>query len=271
MADDEINSLFSDSAFDSSSSNGAAWWASGEAAARQIEIGHRFMVARRFDRAAHYFRAAVALEPHNPDAHGRLAIALLEQGEIAEADAVSMLGTAMWPHLVPLMQIRGAVLHSLGRIEEGNELLQRAAYDNPQATASLGFWGGALHEQGRHHEAEIAAREVLKAQPEDWHALLLLALALVAQGQAREVVASLRRALQLAPHQSMTHAVIGACYAQSNQWPVARRFLREALRLEPENALALHWNRVLDKAGVAPANAAAMEDEIRQASLPPLL
>lgn len=266
MAGDETNSPP-----DGSFSDGSAWWVSGEAAARQIEIGHRFMVARRFDRAAHFFRAAVALEPHNPDAHGRLAIALLEQGEIAEADAVSVLGTAMWPHLVPLMQIRGAVLHALGRIEEGNELLQRAAYENPQMTASLGFWGGALHEQGRHQEAEVAARAVLKSEPEDWHALLLLALALVAQGQAREVVASLRRALQLAPHQSMTHAVIGACYAQSNQWPVARRFLGEALRLEPENALAQHWNRVLDRAGVAPADDAAMEEEIGQTSLPPLL
>lgn len=262
MAEDENSGSLPD---------GSSWWPSGEAAAQQIEIGHRFMIARRFDRAAHYFRAAVALEPHNPDAHGRLAIALLEQGEIAEADAVSMLGTAMWPELLPLMQVRGAVLHALGRTEEGNELLQRAAYENPQMTASLGFWGGALHEQGRHHEAEVAAREVLKAEPEDWHALLLLALALVAQGQAREVVASLQRALQLAPHQSMTHAVIGACYAQSNQWPTARRFLAEALRLEAENALALHWNRVLDKAGVAPLDAAAMQDEMSYVSLPSLL
>ncbi len=236
----------------SSSSDASSWWRSGEAAAQQIEIGHRFMLARRYDRAVQSFRAAVALEPHNPDAHCRLAIALLEEGQVAEADAVSILALAMWPDLTPILQVRGAVLRALGRLEEGTELLRRVAVDNPEQSAFTGFWGGALYEEGRFEEATAAARSTLLRDPEDWRALLLLALCLVAQSPTaqhrREVNAATQHALQLAPDEAMTHAVLGACYAQTNQPEAARQSLAKALQLEPQNALAAYWNRVLDHA-----------------------
>ena len=232
--------------------NTFSWWRSGEEAARQIEIGHRFMVAAQYERAVYHFRAAVALEPHNPDAHCRLAIALLEQGQVAEADAVSVLALAMWPDLTPILQVRGAVLRALGRSEEGMELLRRVALDNPEQSALTGFWGGALYEEGRFEEATDAARTTLERDPEDWRALLLLALCLAAQTpNARyqgEINAATKRALQLAPHESMTHAVLGACYAQTDQPDAARQCLQKALQIEPENALAAHWIRVLDDA-----------------------
>ena len=265
-----------DNTFSQPLSNGASWQPE-EEAAQHIEIGHRFMVAGQFERAAHFFRAAVALEPHNPDAHGRLAIALLELGQLAEADAVSVLALAMWPDLTPILQVRGAVLRALGRLEEGTELLRRVALAHPERSALTGFLGGVLYEEGRFEEATDAALTTLDRDPEDWRALLLLALCLVAQtpnlrdaiaGNAtlksatvqsvdlqsavlkhrREVNAVMQRALQLAPNEGMTHAVLGACYAQSHQPEAARQFLETALQLEPENALAAHWIRVLDDA-----------------------
>lgn len=235
---------------------GAALWQRGGAATRQIEIGHRFMMAGCYERAVHYFRAAITLEAHNADAHARLAIALLELGEIAEADAVSVLALAMWPDATPILQVRGAVLRALGRLEEGREILQRIALENPNAGALCGFWGGALYEDGRFTEAGEAARTSLRCNPEDWRALLLLILCLVAQPpvalpltpQCNEIADLMTRALQMAPGEAMTHAVLGSCYAQSGEPDTARYFLNNALQIEAANALALHWIRVLDNA-----------------------
>ena len=221
--------------------DGTSWWPSGQQAAQQIEIGHHFMLARRFDRAAQCFRAAIRFEPENPDAYGRLAIALSESRNLEEAERVAEYALGQWPNLSPILQVGATVRHLRGQWQQAVELLERAIALSPETYVLHTYLGSILIEQGLHSEAEVPLRRALQLQPEDWGTLLQFAIVLIEQSKWQEARSALDNALQQAPQESMTQTVAGYYLLQTNESESAAVHLREALRIDPDNRYAQHW------------------------------
>jgi tetratricopeptide (TPR) repeat protein len=228
--------------------DGSPWWPSGPQAAQQIEIGHRFMLAQRFERAIECFRAAIGFEPENADAHGRLAIALLGAERYEDADHVAAAAQQQWPEVAPLLQVRSSTLCALGKWQEATALLQHALALLPNCHVSYVSLGRILFQQEQYVEAETVLRQALHMEPEDWQTLLLFAATLAAQNKWQEAQRAFESVLQQAPHESAVHAEAALYFLQTDNPERAMTHVHEALRIEPQNELAHHCLTLLGPA-----------------------
>jgi tetratricopeptide (TPR) repeat protein len=230
--------------------DGSPWWPSGPQAAQQIEIGHRYMLAQRFERAIECFGAAIGFEPENADAHGRLAIALLAVGRYEDADRVAAAAQQQWPEVAPLLQVRSSTLCALGKWHEATALLQHAVALLPECHMLYVSLGSILFQQEQYAEAETPLRHALQMEPEDWRTLLVFAATLSAQNKWQEADKTFETVLQQAPHESAVHAEAALYFLQTDKPEPASIHANEALRIEPENELAQHCLALLNTAQI---------------------
>jgi tetratricopeptide (TPR) repeat protein len=195
------------------------------------------------------YRKALEYAPDDAIAHHHLGLALARQGK--EQEAVAHLNAALRldprqsrAHLIG----RGEALMQLGKLDEAQEMYERALREDPNDVTlhvNLGaicFKRGDLDGAARHFGA------ALKIDPNLTQAHNNLGSVLVQQGQVGAAVEHFAAALRADPRNAVAHCNLGEALARLGKNDEAAREFRDALRLQPDNARA---HRGLEATGAA--------------------
>lgn len=140
-----------------------------------------------------------SVTPRHLDNQLRQAVALQQNGALADAEELYRDILAQRPRHFDALQLLGALALQTGRIEEGVDLLQQAvAINHTQAPihSNLAF---ALHALGRHEPALTAANRALALKPGFADALNNRGMALAALERPLDALASFDKAIAAQP------------------------------------------------------------------------
>jgi tetratricopeptide (TPR) repeat protein len=206
-------------------------------------------------RAITAFRQIVRLRPDDAQTYKRLADALDEIGNTAEAESAYRETIRLQPDY-PLAYYDFGML-VIRRDPVAAESLFREAIrrglDVPYTAASYMALGNALDEQTRRKEAVVAYREAIRLKPDLALAHLNLGVTLLRLSNPAEAAAELRETIRLKPDHASAYYLLGAAMQDLGKPDEAESAYREAIRLRPGYAEA-HCNlgHVLRRAGRYP-------------------
>ena len=137
----------------------------------------------------------------------------------------------------------GHALMERGQLGEAEAHLRRAVALRPERSGARNSLGTLLAQQGRHAEAEAEFHEALRVAPRLADAAANLGALYAREGKNAEAIALLRQALARAPwlqhaRTNLAHALknSGTRLARDSKPAEAAAFFREAARLLPEDA-----------------------------------
>jgi Flp pilus assembly protein TadD len=199
------------------------------------------MKPARAEEVIGFYRAALALRPHNPGVHVNLGIALMEQGKLPEAVAAYRQAIALRPDLALAYNNLGIALRRQNKLADAIAAHRQAIALQPDSAYAHYGLGLALKEQGKLREAVAAYRQAIALQPEYDKAYNGLGLALQEQGKLAEAVAAYRQAIALQPDLGAIHFNLGLALERQGNLPEAVAAYRTAITLQPDLATA-HFN-----------------------------
>jgi serine/threonine-protein kinase len=194
-----------------------------------------------------FFRAALALQPHNPGVLTNLGNALRAKGHRDEAIAAYRVALRLGKDFPTVHNNLGIVLRDKGLLDEAIAEFREALRinkDYPVAHYNLGL---ALRGKRRPEEAIAEFREALRLKKIYPEAHIGLGGALDEKGQFNEAIMEYRKAirngedLRLKEDLRMAHASLGYSLGNMNRWDEAIAEYREAIRLNKDSA-EVHWN-----------------------------
>ncbi len=159
----------------------------------------------------------VDAHPGHADAQAQLSIVLIQQGDLAAAEASCRRALALRPGHGPLQGNLALVLLGLGRAAEAEAVARRAIALAPAYAPAHNTLGIALLEQGRLAEAEACCRRAATLSPGYAEAHNNVGVALIEQGRFAEAEACCRRALVLQPdyHEAHSNLVFALNYVEA--------------------------------------------------------
>jgi Flp pilus assembly protein TadD len=134
----------------------------------------------------------------------------------------------------------GAVLQSMGRLDEAVLNFGEALRIKPDDATVHNNLGGALVSMGRLEEATSHFREALRSSPEYMDAHYNLGNSLLAAGKPEEAIPHFREVLRVNPDDANVHNDLGSAFVMQGKLAEAAREFERALRLDPENAYAYY-------------------------------
>ncbi len=202
-------------------------------------------------------RRAVDGQPDHADALHVLGLAVHQSGRTGEA-ADLLARAAAAPGAGPAIHAnRAALLNGLGRSEEAEAAARRALALDPGHAPALNNLAAALQGQGRPEAAADASRQALALDPDYADAAVNLGHACRVLGHLDESVAAYRRAVALAPANATAHAALGTALREGGAVDEAQAACRRAVDLAPSSPDAYNaLGTVLQAAG---ATAAAID------------
>lgn len=184
------------------------------------------------------YRAALALDPGDAEAHRDLAVALQALGRDEEAIAAYRAALALRPDMAQAHNNLGALLQRRGDFQAaaGSHAAALAAQpDYPSARLNL---GAALQRLGRLEQAEAAYRAVLASDPDHAAAHANLGLVLRARDRPEAALAHLDRALAAQPRSAAFHHNRGLVLRDLGEFDAATAAFARAVALAPDFAEA---------------------------------
>ncbi len=183
-------------------------------------------------------------------AAGAEALALLQAGRLAEAEAAWRGLLAREPGDAHAMHFLGCTLAQSGRRDEALALLDRSLEAEPRNAMYLNNRARVLSDLGRTAEAESDLRRAALHDPPFLPALLNLAGLLQRRGRPGEAIAPLRRALAREPAHAEALFLLAYCLHATGQPAEAARRYEEAVRARPAFPEALvNWGNALKDLG----------------------
>ncbi len=203
-----------------------------------LQRGHQLFASGRPDLAEREFRAAIAQDPHDGNAHAFLSHCLAERGDVAGAIEAAERAVALDPQssfaflTLSQAQIDGE------RAKDAEASARQALALDPEDPGCHAAVGGALVVRRRWAEALRYADSGLALDGDHAGCLRLRTLALVQLGRREEAAASGRAALRHSPEDASAHASHGFVLLERGDAHAAIEHFREGLRLEPDNEFA---------------------------------
>ncbi|MEZ5354001.1 MAG: tetratricopeptide repeat protein [Bryobacteraceae bacterium] len=152
----------------------------------------------RQDESMKELREALRIDPSHPVAHNNLANALAASGDFAAAEPHYRAAIAVRPQYAEARFNYGSALAGAGRVREAEAQLKAAVAAQPKLAAAHNNLGNLSGMAGRHAEAAGHFRRALAADPSLASAHLNLAVSLsAAGGSPAEVTGHLRKAAEL--------------------------------------------------------------------------
>lgn len=188
--------------------------------------------------AVREYRAALAADPRDADAHSNLGSVLDTLGQREEAIAELRAALALEPDLAVAHNNLGAALLRAGREAEARSELRAALAIDPDYAEAHHNLGLSLAAGGELAAAEEEYRRALAAEPGYLSAEVGLARVLARQGRLAEAIAEFRRVLERRPDDAAVHHDLGTALAQSGDLDAARSELTRAVELDPGASLA---------------------------------
>jgi protein O-GlcNAc transferase len=170
---------------------------------------------------------------------GRQAVALHQQGRLAEAETLYRQILALDPKVFPALYLLGVLRLGQGDSAQAVGLLARAVEVNPRDPAAWLHYGLALQGEKQFEQAVAAHTNALTLQPALVPALAGRGGALRALGRSAEALADYEAVLAADPRNADAWNGRGALLRSLSRFDEALESLNRALTLEPDFAEAL--------------------------------
>ncbi|GAB3580663.1 tetratricopeptide repeat protein [Hymenobacter daeguensis] len=193
---------------------------------------------QRHAHAAQELRRQLTHDPHDAVAHALLAVCLLEQEQLVEAQSEAELAIHLAPEYDFAFYALALIEHRQHRPKEALAAINEALALDPNDADYYHLLGQLRLQSGQWQAALQAAQTGLGLDAE--HAGLhgLQARALARQGRSDEAGSAARSALSYAASSSSTQAQAGWVALETNRPKEALEHFKEALRLDPESEFA---------------------------------
>jgi protein O-mannosyl-transferase len=178
-------------------------------------------------------QAAVAANPHYPNARSALGFALMNAGHMPEAIESIQAALDMNPEHVGALNNMGIALIRMGKFPEAIEYLERAVRLDPSHADAHNNLGQALRSAGRTAEATEQLEIARSLTPDDADVLNNLATSLANNNQLPQAIELFKRALQLRPDSAAAHNGLGIALHKSGDIPGATEHFQQFQKLRP--------------------------------------
>ena len=194
--------------------------------------------AGNFDAAEQQANVLTKKYPNHPFGWKGLGAILLTVGRVEEALVATSEASRLDPKDAETLSNLGVTLYDLGRLNEAEEKYREAIRLKPDHAMAHNNLGNTLRELGRLIEAEESCREAIRLKPDYAEAYTNLGNTLRDLGRLTEAEASQREAIRNKPDYAKAHNSLGATLNDLGRLNEAVASYREAIRLKPEFAEA---------------------------------
>ena len=167
------------------------------------------------------------------------AIAFLQQGQFAAAEAVLLAILKRRPRDFDALHLSGVAAVEAGRLDEGIPRIRRAIAINPKSSAAHNNLGTALLRAGRHEEALASLDRAIAINPQNAQAHHSRGAALGKLKRLDAAIAAYGRAIAIAPNYAEAYCDRGCVFAEKDDWDAALADHEKALGLSPHSAECL--------------------------------
>jgi tetratricopeptide (TPR) repeat protein len=190
----------------------------------------------RLDEAIAHDRAALRLNPHEPNGLTNLANALFQKNELPEAIKYYREVVRLRPNDSEVRRNLGKALVKNGATEEGSAQFRAALRIRPNDSDASYSLGNALLEEGKLDEAISSFRQALASDPKNIEAHYNLGIALSRKGAFERAIAEFESTIRLEPQHAAAHNNLALALLKKGEVKRAIEEERKALRIEPNNA-----------------------------------
>jgi Tfp pilus assembly protein PilF len=155
---------------------------------------------RRADEAISEFRAALKIDPDDPEAHNGFGMVLINRRQVDEAIVHFEKALESRPQYADAHDRLGNALASCGRIDEAMVQFQKAFEANPDYASAHNNLGIVLAGRRRFDEAIAQYRRALEIKPNFAEAYNNLGVAIARRGQDDDAAACFQKALEIKPN-----------------------------------------------------------------------
>jgi tetratricopeptide (TPR) repeat protein len=213
------------------------------------------------------FTHAIAVARDNYPAHAFLALVLLSENRVNEAEFHAQRAVAIKPDFAATQNALAVVRRTQGRIDEAMAGFRRVLELFPRSFATHSDLGLLLLQQDRLDEAAAHFQAALQIRADVAPAYAGLALVEARRGHPQTAVGYCEHALALMPRDAELHETLAVLLAVLGRYDEAARHFQEAIRLAPQSAPAhLPFARMLRETG---RPAAAVEQSRQAVALQP--
>lgn len=208
----------------------------------QQALGAALLEAAELDGAIDAFRAAVRIDPEQPEAHLRLANTIVRtKGLDDEAEHHFQEALRLVPGMVDAHVDLAKALATGGKLEEASSHFAAAAEAAPDDLGLRRLWVRCLLQIEKEYEASQLLDEILEAEPDDVGSLVMQAVLLTQAGRFDRARALARRGLELdvTPEQrGELYFRLARIAVQESRFEDAVGHFQSALEVAPDMQLA---------------------------------
>jgi protein O-mannosyl-transferase len=199
-------------------------------------IGTALAKIGRIDEAIAHDRAALRINPHEPNGLTNLANALLQKKELPEAIEYYRELVRLRPNDSELRRNLAKALAQDGAPQEAIEQFQDALRIRPNDSDAAYSLGNLFLEQGRGEEAIKYFRKAIESDSKNVAAHYNLAIALSRAGRPEEAIAQFKETLRLQPRHADAHNNLALAFLKQDRVSEAIAEWQKALQIQPGNA-----------------------------------
>lgn len=205
----------------------------------RLNIAAWYAIANQdYENATNQFRQIIAKYPLEVEAYERLALLLMGEGSIDEANAVLKQGLAIDPNGKNLHNLHAGILSTLGQHKEAIAEHQRYVALAPNEANAYDSLGLTYQWAGDYQAAIENYNRALELRPSFDIALVHLANTKFSLGQYREAIEIYRRYIEHAPsdmERGRGLSYIATVYLKKGDLNSARKTLKELLNIQKDS------------------------------------
>jgi arylsulfatase A-like enzyme/Tfp pilus assembly protein PilF len=205
-----------------------------------LAMGDAMMTKQQYDKAAEYYRAAVALKEHLPEGHARLGAALQNGGHVDEALAAYRKALTLAPGWEEVYGTIGVMLLGANRAAEAIPYLREAVRLRPDLGSTLNQLGIALAQAGQAAEAKASFLKATQMPDAAAEAYFSLGVTAGKEGNMAEATGYYERCLEVNPAYTKSAEALAALYLGQQRTADAIRVLRIATTASPNETLLVN-------------------------------
>lgn len=195
----------------------------------------RFMTEKRWQKAVEELRAALALNPFNPDWHFHLGRGLDELCRYEQAIDAYTQAVHLDPHHLHAWNHMGVSLHQLGRYQEALAVFRRIEQTDPEYEPSYCNRIRVYTELGDHQAAEEMFYTARLYRDECPVCYENIAHSLLARKEYERAIFCWQKTIDLSGDNVRLRAKIAQAYSLRGQYELARRHYLDGLKLDPHH------------------------------------